>query len=284
MTVLLAVLCGVGVYLVYDGLTAPARPPHPNGRLRGVEDFLRRAGLPDVTPQQFLLFALGAGVVAAAVAHVALGWALVTVLAAGLGSAAPLAYYVERHDRRRAAHQAALVEAIAQMRDAIRTGLSVPQALFGLAESGPEVLRPEFARLVREMGLSGFERALTDMRDRLADPLCDSLCAALLLSDRVGGRNVSQVLDRLADTTRRQLQVQQELQAQQARNVLSARIVAAVPLILLVLIRQLNPRYLALFDTAAGQVLLAASLVSVLAGYAAMRWIARLPSEPRVLR
>src|SRR5438105_4988202 len=121
MTVLLAVLFGLGLYLVYDGLTAPPRPPREGSRLRGVEDFLRRAGLPDVTPRQFLLFALGAGAAAAAVAHVALGWVLITLLAAGLGAAAPFVYYVQRHDRRRAAHQRALVEAIAQMRDAIRT-------------------------------------------------------------------------------------------------------------------------------------------------------------------
>src|SRR5438093_262730 len=95
------------------------------------------------------------------------------------------------------------------------------------------------------------------MRDRLADPLFDGVCAALLVSDRVGGRNVSAVLDRLAETTRRQLLVHEELRAQQARHVLSARIVAAVPLVVLVLVRQVNPRYLALFDTPGGQLLLA---------------------------
>src|SRR5207248_1136995 len=159
------------------------------------------------------------------------------------------AYYLQRHDRRRAAVQRALVEAIGQLRDGIRTGLSVPEALRGLAESGPEVLRPEFARLVRELGMAPFEDALSGMQARLADPLFDTVAAALLLNDRIGGRNVSQVLDRLAHATREQLRVQEELRAYQARNVLSARIVAAVPLVVLVVIRQINPAYLAVFDT-----------------------------------
>ena len=57
-----------------------------------------------------------------------------------------------------------------------------------------------------------------------------------------------------------------------------------MPLVVLVVIRQLNPAYLAVFDTPFGQMVLAACLVSVALGYAAMRWMARLPGDPRVLR
>jgi tight adherence protein B len=284
MPLLLAILFGLGVYLLYEGLTAPARPPRAGRRLGVVEDFLRRAGLAGVTPSDFVLVSLGAGLVVGLSTQVVLGWPLVALVAAGLGALAPFAYYVRRHDLRRAAQQRALVEAIGQLRDAIRTGLSVPEALVGLARTGPDALRPEFVRLVREMRLTGFERAVTEMRDRLADPLFDTVCAALLLNDRLGGRNVSQVLDRLAHTTREQLRVQEELRAHQARHVVSARIVAAVPLVVLILIRQLNPRYLSYFDTPAGQLLLVLSLASVALGYGAMRWMARLPGEPRVLR
>src|SRR5207249_2618030 len=108
---------------------------------------------------------------------------------------------------------------------------------------GPDVLRPEFATLAREMRLLGFEAALLAMRERLADPVFDTCTGAILLNDRLGGRNVSQVLDSLAHATRAQLRVHQELQAYQSRNVLSARIVAAVPLVLLLVIRLLNPGY-----------------------------------------
>ena len=122
------------------------------------------------------------------------------------------------------------------------------------------------------------------MRERLADPLFDVVAATLLLNDRVGAERLSAVLDRLAHATRAQLRVQEELRAHQARNVLSARIVAAVPLVVLVAIRQLNPAYLAVFDDWSGQLVLAGCVVSVAVGYAAMRWIARLPGEQRVLR
>jgi tight adherence protein B len=280
----LSLTFGIAVALIYEGLTNPRRPAGRDERWRRVEDFLIRAGLPDVTPRDFVLFALATGLAAGLAAQVFLGWGVLSLLAAGLGLAAPFVYYVRRHDRRRETLQVALVEAIDQLRDAIRTGLSVPEAVAGLARSGPEALRPEFAALVREMRLVGFEPALTNLRRRLADPVFDVVAASLLLNDRLGGRKISQVLDRLAHATRAQLRIEQELRAHQARNVLSARIVAAVPLVVLVAIRQVNPGYLALFDSWSGQLLLAGCLVSVAVGYAGMRWMTRLPGETRVLQ
>jgi tight adherence protein B len=286
----LALLFGAGVGLLFEGLTNPARPAPgatPDG-LRGtwgrrVREFLTRAGLHDVTPRDFVRFSLGAGLVAALGAQIVLGWGVVTALAGGLGLIGPFAYYVHRHDRRRAALQDALADAIAQLRDAIRTGLSVPEALLGLAQNGPQPLRGEFARLVRESRFDGLEAALDTMRERLADPLFDVVAVSLAINDRLGGRNVSQVLDRLAHATRTQLQVQRELRAYQARNVVSARIVAALPLLLLFAIRRINPAYVAVFDSPWGQILLAGCVASVAVGYVGMLWMTRLPVDQRVL-
>ena len=280
---LLSVALGVATYLLYDGLTRPRRAATPARRWRAAQEFLIRAGLPEATLRDFVLFSLGAGGLAGTAAQLLLGLGILSVLAATLGLVAPFAYYVQRHDRRRAVLQAALADAIGQMRDAIRGGLSVPETLAALARSGPEPLRPEFARLVREMRLVGFEPALTALRERLADPVFDVVAASLLLNDRLGGRNVSQVLDRLAHATRAQLRIGQELRAYQARNVLSARIVAAVPLVVVVALRRVNPAYLAVFDDGWGQLALAGCALSVAAGYAAMLWTTRLPGEPRVL-
>ena len=137
---------------------------------------------------------------------------------------------------------------------------------------------------MREARFDGFEGAISAMQRRLADPVFDTVASTLRLNERLGGRNVSQVLDRLAQATRSQRRVQDELRASQAHNILSAQIVAAVPLFLLVVIRGVNPTYLAMFNTLAGQTLLAGTVVSVAFGYAAMLWMTRMPGEPRVLR
>lgn len=251
--------------------------------MRAVSEFLVRAGLHDVTPRDFLVFSVAAGGLAALLTQLFLGWGVVSTLAGGLGLLAPSAYYLRRHDRRRSAVQDALVEAIEQLRDAIRTGLSVPEALAGLARTGPVVLRTEFATLTRDARLVGFDTALSAMRDRLADPVFDVVTSALVVNDRLGGRQVSQLLDHLAEATRAQLRIQHEVRAQQGRTVLSARIVAAAPLVALVGLRVTNPRYLSVFDSGWGQLVLLGCALSIGLGYAAMLYLTRLPGQRRVL-
>jgi tight adherence protein B len=279
----LSLLLAGGVYLTFDGLVRPRPRAFGSWRLRAVDEFLTRAGLVEVKPRDFVLFSLGTGVVSCLFAQLFLGWGLVSALVGLAGTLAPYAYYLRRHDRRRAAIQDGLVEAIEHLRDAIRTGLSVPEALAGLARTGPESLRTDFARLTHETRLIGFERALAAMRDRLADPVFDVVASALLINDRLGGRQVSQVLERLAEATRAQLRMQHEVRAQQGRTVLSARIVAAAPLVALVGLRATNPRYLAIFDSLAGQIVLVGCGLSVALGYAAMLYLTRLPGQKRVL-
>ena len=280
---LLSLGLATGVYLTYEGLVRPRDQLFAPLGLRGLEEFLIRAGVRDVRPREFVLFSVGAGVAAGVIAQLFLGWGLLSVVVAALGLMAPYAYYMRRHDQRRAVLQSALIETIEQMRDAIRTGLSIQEAVAGLARNGPPALRGEFATLGREARLLGFPGALTSMRDRLADPVFDVVAAALTINDRLGGRQVSHLLDQLAEATRAQLRIQQELRAQQGRTVLSARVVAAAPVVALVGLRATNPQYLSIFDTFWGQMVLFACAASVALGYAAMLYLTRLPGQRRVL-
>jgi tight adherence protein B len=104
------------------------------------------------------------------------------------------------------------------------------------------------------------------------------------MSHRVGGRNLSGVLDGLGHAVRQSVQVQGEVRAQQAKNVLSARVIAALPVALVFFVRGVNPEYLEPFSSAGGQLVMALCLLSVALGYGAMVWATRLPGEERVLR
>ena len=64
---------------------------------------------------------------------------------------------------------------------------------------------------------------------------------------------------------------------------LSARIVAAAPLVALVGLRATNPRYLGVFDSVWGQLVLLGCALCVALGYAAMLYLTRLPGQRRVL-
>ena len=282
MPYLLAAGLGLAVYLVYDGCTRPGSAAGRPDRLRAVHDFLARAGLPEVRPAAFVGFSLASGLLLGLFAALLTGWPAVTVVAALAGLAGPLLYYMHRHNRRRAQLQSALSEAISQLRDHLKIGFSVADSLVGLAETGPEALRPEFARLVRHMRADRLDRALIAMRERLADPVCDLFAASLLISDESGGRSLGAVLDGLAQATRAELRTQQEIRSYQARTVLAARIIAAVPLVLLMGLHTLRPGYFSVFQ-GAGQLWLAAVFVLIAAGYGGMLYVARVPGEGRVL-
>ena len=102
---------------------------------------------------------------------------------------------------------------------------------------------------MRDMRLSGFEEAVRLTQDRLADPVFDTVAAALVMSHRVGGRNLSTVLEGLGRSVRQAVQVEREVRAEQAKNVLSARIIASLPVVLILAIRGMNPDYLDVFST-----------------------------------
>lgn len=284
VAVLLSLAIGVGLCLLFDTLTRPlpltaTRSP----RVQRMETWLLQAGVQGIAPRDFLLVSLGIGLICGLVAHLFLGWVVLSLFAAGVGSVTPFLVYVARRDRRRAVLSAALVEAITQLRDGIRSGLSVQDGFAGVARHGPVALRAEFSLLVREAEILGFQRAIEDTQRRLADPVFDLVATALRLNDRLGGRHVTALLDRLAHATREEQRVQAELRAIRGKNVLSARIVAAVPLLLLVVLRALNPTYVAVFDTTRGQLWLAGCVASVLGGYMAMLGISRMPDDERVL-
>src|SRR5579872_2648158 len=98
---LVSLAFGSGLYLVYEGLTNPRTAASQRDLLRPLREFLARAGLYDVTPREFLVFSLVAGLACGLVAQAALQWTFVSPLAGLLGGCLPFAYYSQRQHRRR---------------------------------------------------------------------------------------------------------------------------------------------------------------------------------------
>jgi tight adherence protein B len=284
---LLAIVFTFGVVVAYDGLTRSDGPaPRERRKWRRVdqaEAFLRQAGVEGVRVRDFFVACAAAGIFLGLVAQFVLGWPLVSLVAAELGSVVPLAYLTPRRERRRGQVQVALVDLAAQLRAAIQAGYSIQEGLSQLAYADRSVLGPELQRLALDMRLKGLSVALAAFRDRLADPLADQIVAALLLNDRLGGKQMGAVLSRLAEATRQELSVQQEAKARQGQAVLSARVVAVVPGVVLVGMRLLSPDFMAVYDQPLGQLVLVGCVGWVLLGYGTMRWLGRLPRDSRVL-
>ena len=292
MHVVLSLAFGLGLFLIYRWLVGGRAEPRPGedagerpaGRAGWIARRLASPGADGVGLRELAPASAAAGAAAGILAQLFFGWPVVTLAAAGAGLLLPTWYYRQRAQRRRAEIEEAVGEAVETLRDAVRIGLGVEEALRALAVTGPAALRPVFSGIERDLRIAGFEEALDRARERLAEPLFDTLAVALLTAYRIGGRNLAAVLDGLSHSVRGSVQVRREVRANQAQNVLSARVIAALPLLLILVIRGSNPNYLAAFSQPVGQAVLACCLLSTFVGYTVMLRQAALPGQERVLR
>lgn len=277
MHVILSLTLGAGLLLTFLSLTerrsaaTPAVESEPAGRV-------------NPAARGELAIRLATAAVAAAVVQVFLGWPALSVGAAIVGALLPSWYRSQREARRREAVEDAVAEAVDALRDASRVGVGIEDALRSLGRSGPLALRSAFRTLDRDLRLMEFDAAIARARESVAHPAFDMLAVALVMSFRIGGRNLSGVLDGLGRSVRGTARARREVRAQQAEQVMSARVIAALPVLLIVVLRAVNPGYLDVFSTPTGQVVLAVCLVLPAVGYTVMRRTIALPGQERVLR
>jgi tight adherence protein B len=285
MHVLLSLTLAAGLLLTYLSLSSSgadaAQPESGSSWLTRVFEW---SGADGIGIRELALVSAAGGVIAALLAHTFFGWPVVTLASFVVGLILPSWYFRQRAERRRAEVQEAVGEAVEALRDAVRIGLGLEEAIRALGRTGPLALRPVFQEMDRDFRLSGFEQALRRARVRVAEPLFDTLAVALLTAYRIGGRNLAAVLDGLSRSVRGSVQARREVRANQAENVLSARVIAALPLVLILSIRATNPDYLDVFSTPGGQGVLALCLLSVAVGYAMMLRATALPDQGRVIK
>jgi tight adherence protein B len=287
MTVWLALgLVGLGLWLAHDGLVRPVRPaPASRVRLRErVGDWLLQAGLEGVTLPILVCTTLAGALAGGLLVHVLLGWPVADLVGAAAGGLAYPLWLRGRHARQRGRVRQALVEVIERIRDAVASGLDVGTALVDLAQNGPPVLRPQLQQLAAELSAGvPFAESVQGLRRRLADPTFDLVAEALILRDEVGGDRFGVCLDEVARGVRAQIALRGRLAAARGRLYLSARILALLPLGLLVYLRWSSPAAARAYQTAVGQELLAAAALVIVVGYLATLWLARLDEDERVL-
>jgi tight adherence protein B len=286
VSVVLALLLGLGVFLVYDACTSPPRPTRP-GPVRRATDrldaWLLAGGLGSVSPAQFVGACVGGGVGGAAIAYLVVGSTAVALVALVAGAYAPIAYYRTRRRSTRRARQQCWPEAIELLAGAVRAGDTLPAAVALVAERGPAPLRPAFRALVADHRVSGdFVGALERLGIALADPTADRVVATLVIAHRVGGRELGQVLRTLGTFLREDLGIRKEVQARQSWTLVAARVAAAAPWLVLLLVAS-RPQGARAYDSLAGLLVLVGGATATIVGYRLMIAIGRLPEEPRVL-
>lgn len=166
---------------------------------------------------------------------------------------------------------------------AVRAGMSLPEALIAIGERGPEVLREPFVSFGRDYAASGrFGDGLDALKSTLADPTGDRVVEALRIAREVGGGDLGRLLRTLSSFLRDDLRTRAELEARQSWTVSAARLAAAAPWVVLVLVAS-QPSAARSYASSAGVTVIVVGGLLSFAGYRIMLRLGRLPVERRVL-
>lgn len=283
MSVVLALVLGLGVFLVFDGATKSRARRAPAARRARLADWLAECGAGPVRPVQFVGASAVLALMAGATAVALVGSAGIALVAAVGAATVPTTYYRRRRRQLRTERRRAWPDAVDLLAGAVRAGDTLPAAIGVVAARGPEPLRPVFAAVVRDQRVSGdLVGALERMGATVGDPVADRVTRTLVLSHRVGGRELGRVLRTLADFLREDLATRREIASRQSWTVVAARVSAAAPWVVLLLVAS-RPQGARAFDSPTGLLVLGAGAAVTVVGYRLMLRIGRLPDEPRVL-
>jgi tight adherence protein B len=235
---------------------------------------LERAGS-DWKTGRFLLFSI-----ATAVMGLVFGqrYGMIGSLAfAVVGLFLPLLWMKRKRAKREAALEAQLPEALDMLTNALQAGYSLQAAMEFVGREIPAPLGPEFGRFYDEQRLGMEVRmALLRFQERIGTIDARMFVTSLLIQRETGG-NLSEVLTNLATLMRERVTFRLQLATLTAEPRMSAKVLAALPLAVVLLISAINPDFMRpLITTPMGHKLIMYAAASVGMGYFVMSRIANV--------
>ena len=284
MGAFLGLLAGLGLLLIWHGLSAQPSAPRTRVRSSRTREHLIQAGLPSVSPAQLIalqvLAALLVGVLGLALTQSLSVSAIFAVFAATV----PRLVVARLRHKRQADLRELWPEVVDNLTSGVRAGLSLPEALSAIGVRGPEQLREPFRQFGSDYRTTGrFNDSLDRLKDALADPVGDRVCESLRVAREVGGTDLGRLLSTLSGFLRDDARTRAELLARQSWSVNAARMAVAAPWLVLILLAT-QRETLQAYDTPTGTIILVAGAALSFLAYRLMIRIGRLPEDRRVLR
>ena len=201
-------------------------------------------------------------------------------LIAGSGAACiPFVLHASLLKRRARASRAQWPDVIQELVSIVRSGSSLPEAWMRLGERDfPGISEHLVAATATYRSSGSFVVCLDDARDRLRDPIAAHVLLAIKIAYEVGGTDLVPALRTLADSVAADLATRQEIESRWSWTVSSARVAAAAPWVVLLLLLS-RPETVRAYATPGGAWVLLLAAVMSAAGYLLMWRAARLPEQ-----
>lgn len=167
--------------------------------------------------------------------------------------------------------QDAWPEALDHINSAIKSGVSISQALANLAERGPIVLSPFFKEYKSQVNTTGnLELALRNLCLSTQDPILKRLTQTILLVRQVGGAQVGSVLRTFTTFLRNDLTAKREIEMRHGWIANTARIASCAPWLLLIFLT-FQPQTRTAYNTPIGAIVVLGGSLLIGVAYLWMR-------------
>lgn len=237
----LAALSGLGVLMIVAGLTG-RELFSPGTKVRLPVALLRRVGV---------AFATGMAVA------VVTGWVVGGVLAGLAVYALPKILGGKRERQAEIERTEAIASWTEMIRDSIVAASGLEEAIVATEPVASAPISAEVRTLVRRLDHQRLPDALVAFGNDLRHPSADLVVAALVIASRMEAADLSGLLSRLAVASRDEARMRIRVEVGRTRVRTATKVIVGVVVAAVVFLALGNREYLATYDTAVGQVVLA---------------------------
>lgn len=202
---------------------------------------------------------------------------LIAVLGAAVCLFGPNLVHQRLKERRRRQLIQQLPDTLDALVGALRSGMSLQQALGMMAEQLPKPSSQEFGLVVRKLRMGVvIDDVLEELEQRIASAEYTMFTTSMRIAREVGG-NLTESLERLADTMRRKLAMEDKIKALTSQGKIQGIIVGLLPLFLMWALSIMEPEAMApLFNSWLGYGVLAVIFMLEFVGFILIRKIVRI--------
>lgn len=169
--------------------------------------------------------------------------ALITFVTLGL---MPRAMYAVMRQRRLRKFDEQLPDALMMLSGALRAGVGFNAAMQQLVAEAQAPLVQEFTLVLREQRLGvTLEQSLANLARRVPTQTTVLMVSAMRIASHTGG-GLAETLERTGNTIRSRLQMEGKIRALTSQGKLQAWVVGALPLMLMLVLNQMEPEGMAL--------------------------------------
>lgn len=193
-----------------------------------------------IDPKQMMLLNLSIMVIGFIIGILFFGY-IVTAILTILGFFTPsiLVKYYSRKRVRKFNEQ--LVDALQNMSNALKAGLSLQQAMGTVAQDFQPPISQEFGLALKEMKLGvPLEEALKNMGERVKCEDLDLFITSTIIAKSMGG-NLSEMFENIANTIRQRFKIEGRIKALTAQGKLQGFIIGIMPIVIWFVMDWLRP-------------------------------------------